>query len=108
MGPIVLNEDVPKWLKMVMLFIDRVGFPVLAFLLMFYLCFSSLTKMTAALQDNSAVLRQMKETSQEFQTMVKVDHTQMKDCEVALVKDISDLKQYSYGYQDHVRSQRRQ
>ena len=46
-----INGEIPKWLKMLMVFIDRVGFPILAFLLMFYVSYVSITRMTAILQD---------------------------------------------------------
>jgi len=39
-----------------MVFIDRVGFPVLAFCLMFYFAFFTLQKMTIALGENTKVL----------------------------------------------------
>jgi hypothetical protein len=48
-------NEMPKSLKMAMVFIDRVGFPIMAFLLMFYLCFKTLS-------DNTVVLIQVRET----------------------------------------------
>ena len=50
------NVAIPKFMKLVMLFIDRVGFPVLAFILMFFMSYVSLNKITTALQENSKVL----------------------------------------------------
>lgn len=42
-------SELPKTLRMIMIFIDRVGFPVMAFLLMFYLCFKTLRENTEAI-----------------------------------------------------------
>jgi hypothetical protein len=50
------NGEIPKFLKLIMVFIDRVGFPVLAFCLMFYFAFFTLQKMTIALAENTRVL----------------------------------------------------
>jgi hypothetical protein len=33
-----VDLDIPRWLKLVMAFIDRVGFPILAFLMMWGMC----------------------------------------------------------------------
>lgn len=33
----IYNGDIPKFLRLLMMFIDRVGFPVLAFILMFFM-----------------------------------------------------------------------
>lgn len=45
------NDDVelPKVLRYTMAFVDRVGFPIVAFLLMFYVCFVGIRDMTRAL-----------------------------------------------------------
>lgn len=48
-------SELPGTLKMVMIFTDRVGFPVLAFLLMFGLCFFTL-------KNNTEVISQVKDT----------------------------------------------
>lgn len=39
-----------------MVFIDRVGFPTMAFLLMSYMCFSTLHKITDAMAENTKAL----------------------------------------------------
>ena len=49
-------RTVPEWLKYAMAFIDRVGFPVMAFLLMFYLCFRTLTDNTTVLTEVNKAL----------------------------------------------------
>lgn len=49
-------EELPKSLRYAMIFIDRVGFPTLAFLLMSYICFVSLKEQAAAMSEISQVL----------------------------------------------------
>lgn len=53
------DSDIPKAMKLTMLFIDRVGFPTMAFLLMAYMCFVTLSKVTGALLENTKVLTLM-------------------------------------------------
>lgn len=36
-----------------MIFVDRVGFPIMAFLIMAYMCFVTLNKVTVAIDNNS-------------------------------------------------------
>jgi hypothetical protein len=43
-----VNGDVPKMLKLVMMFIDRVGFPVMAFCLMYYFSVTAIDKVSIA------------------------------------------------------------
>lgn len=98
-GPVVLNGDIPKALKMVMIFIDRVGFPVLAFLLMFYISYCSISKMTVAIQDNAMAIKEFRISTNDFQNQVTKDHD-------ALAKAIAELQKYSYGYQDYKQGKR--
>lgn len=46
---------------MIMIFTDRVGFPVLAFLLMFFLCFFTLKQNTEVLGDVKTTLLKLNE-----------------------------------------------
>ena len=93
-GTVTLNGDVPKVMKLVMLFIDRVGFPTMAFLLMFYMAYCSMDKMTKAMQENSLVLNEFRVTSKDFQAVVVKDHSKFQT-------DIEEIKKYSYGYNDY-------
>ena len=99
-GTITLNGDVPRWLKLVMLFIDRVGFPALAFILMFWMANCSMTEMTKALKDMSFVLNEFKTVNKDFQENVAKDHSKM-------LSDIETIKTHSYGYQDYLRSSKK-
>jgi hypothetical protein len=69
----------PQWLKMVMVFIDRVGFPILAFIMMFCVCYISIDKTNKALNDNTKALAVFTAQSCEFQDTVMVDHKQVYD-----------------------------
>lgn len=44
------NYTLPTSIRIIMEFIDRVGFPILAFLLMFYLCYVTINKNTQAIE----------------------------------------------------------
>ena len=46
----------PSTLRYIMIFIDRIGFPILAFCIMSYICFVTLNKLTDALTENTRVL----------------------------------------------------
>lgn len=76
---ITVNGDIPKTLKIAMLFIDRVGFPILAFCLMFWMSYTSLDKVTEALTSNTKALTEFSASSQEFQKNVTMDHKYMLD-----------------------------
>jgi len=54
-------NDIPRTLKWTMEFINRTGFPAVAFLLMTYICFTSLNKLTDALNQNTAILATIKQ-----------------------------------------------
>ena len=43
------NLHLPDWLRFLMLFIDRCGFPILAFLIMTYMCFVTVNQNTKAI-----------------------------------------------------------
>lgn len=53
-------SDMPKYLRWGMVFIDRVGFPIVAFLLMCYMCFVSLKNLNDVLTQNTGVLSALK------------------------------------------------
>lgn len=65
-----MNGDIPRFLKLTMIFIDRVGFPVLAFVLMFYMSFCSLQKVTSAVADNTKALTEFSSRSLEVQRVI--------------------------------------
>lgn len=84
-----LNGGVPQWLKMLMIFIDRVGFPVLAFCLMFAVCWFSLEKMTCALLENTKALLELKTASTSFYTKALADHHDIsQDLKRVMMRDI--------------------
>jgi len=97
---IVLNGDVPKFMKLIMLFIDRVGFPTLAFILMFWQSHVGIAKMTTALETNSIVITEFQAVTKDFQNGVVKDHLKMFD-------EIDKIKTYSYGWQDYIQGRRR-
>ena len=76
---IIVNGDVPKAMKLIMLFIDRVGFPVLAFCLMFWMAYISLQRMTDAIQTNTVALTEFSARNVEFCSQVARDHKAMLD-----------------------------
>lgn len=45
------DSIIPAWLKYIMVFIDRVGFPIVAFGVMTYMCFVTLEKLTVSLNN---------------------------------------------------------
>ena len=70
--------NIPKWMKLLLVFIDRVGFPVLAFILMFFMCYQTLDKVTNSLKANTEALIEMSAITQAFQTQVAIDHKQFE------------------------------
>lgn len=92
-GTVTLNGDVPKFMKLVMLFIDRVGFPTMAFLLMFYMANVGMDKQTKALDrvctalgENSLAMSEFKVSTTDFRNSVVRDHSR-------LLSDIEILKE---------------
>lgn len=53
-------DTLPPVLKSSMVFIDRVGFPAIAFLMMCYLCFSTLGKVAGAIEKNTEALNMLR------------------------------------------------
>lgn len=50
------DHDIPRTMKLLMTFIDRIGFPILAFLLMAYMFFVNQAKMNEAMRENTLAL----------------------------------------------------
>jgi len=89
-GPVTLNGNIPYWLKIIMIFIDRVGFPILAFCLMFWMCYQSIGKVSIAISDNTEALNKMTSTSEHFQRSVTTDHADIK-------RSLLAIHENSYG-----------
>jgi hypothetical protein len=53
------NGDIPLKLKWTLTAINRVGFPILAFLIMTYLCYVSLNRNTDAIAKLTAVVERL-------------------------------------------------
>lgn len=53
------EQNIPLWLKWVFVSINRVGFPIVAFILMWYMCQISIAKVIAAVEQNTVVLVQI-------------------------------------------------
>jgi hypothetical protein len=72
------DMELPSFLKMIMVFIDRVGFPVLAFILMFYMAFVSLGKITVVMDKNATVLTELvtfeKSSYDTLKDLIKENH----------------------------------
>ena len=86
------NEEahIPAYLKSLAYFIKQVGFPVLAFLLMFYMSFCGLQKMTESMNNQTKVLTEVAISLRSFQDQVRADHSKMQS-------DLSEIKVKSYG-----------
>ena len=50
-------NNFPQWAKLIMTMIDRIGFPILAFGVMAYMCFVTLAKVTNSIDSNSILMR---------------------------------------------------
>lgn len=59
-------SEIPKWLKLTMAFIDRVGFPVMAFVMMFYMSYSSINKIDCTLNAVVQMLGEWQTSTGEF------------------------------------------
>lgn len=55
------DRDIPPWLKWTLASINRVGFPIVAFILMWWMTSNSISKVTEALNQNTLVLMEVKE-----------------------------------------------
>lgn len=66
-----------KLVKDIMTAIDRVGFPIIAFLLMTYICYSSLDKMNTTIQANTQAIGEFSTAFKTFQGQVFTEHKAM-------------------------------
>lgn len=87
-----LNGNVPQWLKMLMIFIDRVGFPTLAFILMFYVSFTSLAKVSSSITENTNVLTKLVASSEQFQKIVQEEHKCMRENQIKIMDRVNVLR----------------
>jgi len=53
------SSDIPQWLKWSLNAFDRAGFPAMAFLMIAYICFSTLKDQTRTIEEFKNVLIQM-------------------------------------------------
>jgi hypothetical protein len=89
-GPVTINGDIPKTLKLALICIDRVGFPIIAFCLMFWMAYSSLAKVSDAITANSVALIEFRASSQEFQRTVLTEHRAMYENQSKIIDRISN------------------
>ena len=52
-------EDIPRWLRWTFVAINRVGFPIVAFILMWYMCEISISKVVVSVNANTLVLTEV-------------------------------------------------
>lgn len=73
------NEDsnIPQTVKTISYFIKQVGFPVVAFLLMFYMTFYSVQRLTDSVNNQTKVLSELTLSIKLFQEDVKSEHKDM-------------------------------
>jgi hypothetical protein len=55
------DEEIPRWLKWFFITVNRVGFPVVAFVLMWYICQVSIAKVVVSVDQNTIVLMGLKD-----------------------------------------------
>jgi hypothetical protein len=72
------NENVPSYVKVITYFIKQVGFPAMAFLLMFYMSMTSIEKATVAIERSTQALIEFQASSIIFQKQVATDHAKME------------------------------
>ena len=66
-----------RFLKDAMTFIDRVGFPIFAFILMTIICFVSLDRMNKAIYANTQAIGEFSTAFRTFQGQVFTEHKAM-------------------------------
>lgn len=60
------NGDIPRWLKWTFIAINRVGFPIVAFGLMYYMCETAVKANTEAISANTIILMQVRDSLNRF------------------------------------------
>lgn len=66
-----------KLLRDAMTFIDRIGFPIFAFLMMSVICFYSLDRMNKAIYSNTQAIGEFSKAFSTFQGQVFTEHKAM-------------------------------
>lgn len=91
-------NNIPQALRFIMIFIDRVGFPILAFIMMFIMAFLTIKENTTAINKFTA-------SFETFSSQVLKDHSRMMET----LKDCSDCKAYkNLGWRTQVGDQKRE
>lgn len=72
-------DDIPNSVKVVMTFINRVGFPILAFLIMAYMCFVTLRENTKVLVEVKGTLVLLNENIGVKSERTHEEHLQILD-----------------------------
>jgi hypothetical protein len=71
------DSNIPQIVKTISYFIKQVGFPIVAFLLMFYMTFYSVQKLTDSVNNQTKVLAELTLSMKSFQGEVKSEHKDM-------------------------------
>jgi hypothetical protein len=56
------DKDIPVWLKWTFTAINRIGFPIVAFILMWYMCEISIARVVGTVEQNTVVLLKVSDT----------------------------------------------
>jgi hypothetical protein len=56
------DVNIPTWLRYSFITINRIGFPIVAFLMMWYVCQVSIGKVVASVEQNTLVLLEVRDT----------------------------------------------
>lgn len=60
------DRDIPRWLKWTFIAINRVGFPIVAFILIWYTQNVTAVKMVASIEQNTLVLMEVRDAISRF------------------------------------------
>jgi hypothetical protein len=85
------NLDYPQWLKIVLNVIDRVGFPIVAFGLMWWMSTQSIDKVNCTLEKISAMLIQWETSTTDFRSRALNTLDDLKGNQKIIINDISRL-----------------
>jgi hydroxyethylthiazole kinase-like sugar kinase family protein len=79
--------NIPNLLKVIMTFINRVGFPIVAFILMFLMCAYSMKTNTKAMEENTKALTALSINDTTFQDGAIKAYSEIQECINAVMTD---------------------
>lgn len=82
-------DDIPQFWKIFAYLVNQIGFPIVAFCTMIYICNTTLAKLTEAIHSNTVALGELKTSTESTKSVTLNESRRLQE----LVKNIERNKQ---------------